>query len=302
MKKISIILPTYNGSRWLVQSIQSCLNQTYEDVELIIIDDHSTDETKQILSRLEDSRVIIHRNDRNMGLPRSLNIGFSLANGDYLSWTSDDNYYAEDAMKEMMLFLESEHASFVFADYYRIIEHDSGIKEVDTVRLRDNPDLSICNGVGACFLYSREILHNVGEYDEDYSLAEDYEFWIRASKKFELVHLSRPLYYYRVHKKSLSAERIIDVMIVTALVRIDHGLARPNQMSTYLINGTSKLICSNPAVFRLAHIILYNRIHGIINSYVRNEITKDECKNELSRILGRLRTISTILPNPILRL
>ena len=91
--KVSIVLPTYNGARYLKSSVESCLNQTHKNIELVIVDDCSTDETPDIVRSYNDPRIRYVRNETNQRLPRSLNIGFALATGDYLTWTSDDNEF-----------------------------------------------------------------------------------------------------------------------------------------------------------------------------------------------------------------
>lgn len=92
---ISIVLPIYNGEKYMKQSIDSVINQTYANWELLIVDDGSTDNTAAIAREYaeKDNRIKYYKNPQNMRLPKTLNRGFSLATGDYLTWTSDDNYY-----------------------------------------------------------------------------------------------------------------------------------------------------------------------------------------------------------------
>ena len=101
---ISIILPVYNGEKYLSQSISSCLNQTYTNLELIIVNDCSNDTTLAIANSYAeiDSRVIIVNNKENKKLPASLNIGHQIAKGDYITWTSDDNIYELNAMEILL--------------------------------------------------------------------------------------------------------------------------------------------------------------------------------------------------------
>ena len=123
---ISIVLPVYNGERYLKKSIESCLNQSYRNWELLIIDDGSTDRSAEIAKEYVqiDSRVHYYRNEHNLKLPKTLNRGFSLASGAYLTWTSDDNYYYENAFEKMVQALEKEKSDFVFAACSIINEQD----------------------------------------------------------------------------------------------------------------------------------------------------------------------------------
>ncbi len=117
---ISIVLPVYNGRKYVKESIASCLNQTFSDFELIIVDDCSQDQTPAIIDELArtDSRIKVIRNERNQKLPASLNIGFKQARGIYHTWTSHDNAYLPAALEEMLEFLQKHsHIDIVYCDY-----------------------------------------------------------------------------------------------------------------------------------------------------------------------------------------
>lgn len=107
MKKISVVLPVYNGEQYIEESIQSVLNQTWQDWELIIVDDCSTDRTPEIIRwyAQQEPRIQVIQNAENQKLPRSLNIGFQCALGDYFTWTSDDNRYKPEAFETMLAYL-----------------------------------------------------------------------------------------------------------------------------------------------------------------------------------------------------
>jgi len=100
--RVTIVLPTFNGSRYIRQSIESCLNQTYRNIELIIIDDGSTDNTIEIINSYRDDRLRLIQFEENLGHIAALNYGFSVSTGDFLTWTSDDDYYALDAISQMV--------------------------------------------------------------------------------------------------------------------------------------------------------------------------------------------------------
>ena len=104
MPKVSIVLPTYNGSAFITEAIDSILNQTFSDFELIIVNDCSTDNTFQLCKDYaqKDKRIKLISNSTNLKLPASLNVGFSYATGEYFTWTSDDNYYKDNAIEKMV--------------------------------------------------------------------------------------------------------------------------------------------------------------------------------------------------------
>jgi glycosyltransferase involved in cell wall biosynthesis len=204
---VSIVLPTYNGSRYLRQSVASCLAQTYEDFELIVVDDASTDRTPTIIAELAaaDGRIRTVRNEPNRKLPASLNVGFGRARGDYLTWTSDDNLYRPHALAAMVAALEAEAAvDMVYTDVTLI---DEAGNPIGSLEAGPPEDFGRRNVVGACFLYRRAVSETLGGYAEDLFLAEDYEYWLRASCRFRLQPLHQDLYLYRVHADSLTGQQ-----------------------------------------------------------------------------------------------
>jgi glycosyltransferase involved in cell wall biosynthesis len=201
---VSIVLPTYNGSRWLAESIESCLRQTYPNWELILVDDASTDSTPEIIARYaeQDARIRTVRNPANRRLPGSLNAGFALARGKLLTWTSDDNEYRPNALAVMAAYLE-EHpeADIVYSDFSMVDEEGRVLERWEA---RPKEVLVGFWGCGACFLYRRAVMERVGDYAEDLFLAEDYDFWLRASISCSLHPLNEDLYLYRYHGASLT--------------------------------------------------------------------------------------------------
>jgi glycosyltransferase involved in cell wall biosynthesis len=206
--KVSIILPTYNGARYLRESIDSCLTQTYPNVELIAVDDCSTDDTPRILSEYAaDSRVKIIRHAVNSKLPSALNTGFANATGTYLTWTSDDNRFAPHALDELTRYLEEHrYVGFVYSDYWLIDEKGETIRRVEAgppEHLRERCAIT-------SFLYRREVYEQVGDYDPALFRIEDYEYWLRISQRFALAWYPEPLYYYRRHPSSLTSADQLD--------------------------------------------------------------------------------------------
>lgn len=208
---ISVVLPVYNGEDSLKKSIDSVLQQTYADFELIIVNDCSTDSTSQIIeeSIQRDCRVRCITNKTNQKLPGSLNIGFAEARGEFFTWTSHDNMYHEDALKVMVNELKkNNHIGMVYCDFFMIDENDN---EIGIYRQDPPETLAFKNPVGACFLYRREIAEKIGEYDTDLFLAEDYEYWLRIWENSKINHIPQVLYYYRKHDKSLTETKKTEI-------------------------------------------------------------------------------------------
>jgi glycosyltransferase involved in cell wall biosynthesis len=209
---VSVVLPTFNGERYLAESIESVLGQTHSNLELIIVDDCSTDSTPEIAAHYakQDNRVRVHRNATNQRLPRSLNIGFAMARGEYLTWTSDDNRYRPAALATMSRALcEKPDIGMVYCNM-SIIDELGAAKSTYPV---DEPgSLLRGNSIGACFMYRRQVYKTVGDYDPAVTFAEDYDYWLRISRNFLFARITTDLYEYRMHSQSLtSRERRQDI-------------------------------------------------------------------------------------------
>lgn len=204
---ISIVLPTYNGSRFLSAAIQSCLDQTFRDWELIIVDDASTDATPTVVSQFVamDTRIRNIRHEQNRKLPAALNSGFAQSQGEFLTWTSDDNLFCPRALETMVGFLNAHHGTDIVYSGYTVINENSEPLGHRPPR----PIEEICHGnpVGCCFLYRRAVHEELGGYAEDLFTAEDYDFWLRAARTFAFTMLNEDLYRYRLHAASLTGSK-----------------------------------------------------------------------------------------------
>jgi len=201
---ISIILPTYNGSRYLRRSIESCLAQSYHNIELILVNDGSVDDTAVIIEHYAelDRRIKVIHNEVNLQLPASLNKGFALAKGEYITWTSDDNLFGKDALQVLLDNMQAKGSDIIYSSYH-FIDESGG--RLGTFAGIPEEVLFKCV-VGACFLYKRSVHEQLGGYDETKFRMEDMDFWLRAFTKFKIHFIDHPdLYSYRRHPNSLTA-------------------------------------------------------------------------------------------------
>jgi glycosyltransferase involved in cell wall biosynthesis len=202
---VSIVLPVYNGEKFLAQSIESCLNQTYQNLELIIVDDCSTDQTSVIAQKYasDDCRVKIITNNGNKKLPASLNIGHREASGDYFTWTSDDNLYEFDAIETLVNALIENKVDIVYSNIFLIDQVGKQKREKKFISFEN---VLFGNYIGSCFLYHKGVFERNSGYKENLFLVEDYDFWLRAIEHSIYFHLHRNLYCYRNHSESLTAQ------------------------------------------------------------------------------------------------
>ena len=256
--RVSIVLPTYNGSRYLAGAVAAIRAQTFTDWELVIIDDCSKDPTPGLIARLaaSDPRIRAFRNETNQRLPRSLNIGFGHARGELLTWTSDDNEHRPDALAALTGFLDAHPATdLVYAD---AMDMDDDGRDIGPWRAPEPHELAWINSVNACFLYRRAVQQQLGGYDPAWTLVEDWDFWLRASIGFRLAPLHRDLYRYRRHAASLTSTRAAE--IARARIRLMETrtpelpwLGAKGRCETYLKMARSSAEIGDPEAERRFH-------------------------------------------------
>jgi len=224
--KVSIVLPVYKVCPYLQQSIGSCLTQTHRNIELLVVDDGSADNVGTVANGYNDPRVHLLRHVQNRGIAAALNTGFEAATGDFLTWTSDDNYYHPSAIAEMLGFLQTyPNIDFVYAEMH-IIDERPGVHQPRVWEVKPPQWLwaKESNPVGACFLYRRRVFEELRGYDTSAFLVEDYEYWLRVAKRFRMQRLFKPLYYYRYHTDTLTARHDrSEVLAKLREVKRQHG-------------------------------------------------------------------------------
>lgn len=226
---ISIVLPTHNGQRYIRQSIRSCLNQTHKNIELIIVNDGSEDDTEKIVKSFRDPRIKYYGFKNNLGLPHILNEGFKHARGDFFTWISDDNVFHKKALQVMLEFLTDHHQDFVYTDYWIKNETDKIFAKRKIKNFREG------NFVGPSFLYSKKLAKKIGLYDPDKELIEDYDYWFRASKEFKLNYLPKKLYFYRYSQETLTYKKEREIQILFELQKSKYCLESASSIKRRII-------------------------------------------------------------------
>jgi glycosyltransferase involved in cell wall biosynthesis len=205
---VSVVLPTYNQADYLPQALKSVLNQTWQDRELIVVNDGSTDDTPDILRAYQERHAFTVIHQENRKLPRALNAGFRRARGEYLTWTSSDNIMLPRMLEVLVDALDRHpRVGLVYADWEVIDDGGTVIGGVETLDF-DRHLLLRTNYINACFLYRRACQDVVGLYDPEYIYVEDWEYWLRIAGSFDMMRVPQRLYQYRIHGDSLSEEKL----------------------------------------------------------------------------------------------
>ena len=245
---ISLVLPVHNGERYLREALDSILAQTFADFELIAVDDCSTDATPAILAEYaaREPRMRVLTNATNLKLPASLNRGFAEARGRWFGWTSDDNVLRPNMLARLLDAAEARPDCDVVHSDYMVIDELGNVVERRSVAPAE--DLVLGNVVGCSFLYRAEVDRALGGYDENLFGLEDYDFWLRAARRFRFLPLHEDLYLYRRHDSSLTTKRGRQIRRMAARLmkrEIDVLPAGPRRAAAYV-----NLCCRDPFTLR----------------------------------------------------
>jgi glycosyltransferase involved in cell wall biosynthesis len=203
---ISVLVPVYNGIPYLPDALASVLQQTWRDFEVVVIDDASTDASWEVIRACRDARVRAFRNERNLGLPGTLNRGLALCQGEWIARQDQDDL-CHPARLEAQLMHVREHPDvmLLFSDASII---DANGKYRGRRRTVSEPaevrwDLCFrCNFPHSAAFLNRAVVESVGGYREMHA-CEDYDLWSRVGKIAAISSLRRPLMRYRVHERSM---------------------------------------------------------------------------------------------------
>lgn len=197
---VSIVTPSLNQGRYLEATVRSVLEQDYPNVEHIVVDGGSTDETLEVLRRYEDVRWI---SEPDRGQAHALNKGFSLARGSVLGWLNADDVYLSGAIASAVDALRTSGAALVHGGWSQIDENGASLHEIAPIPWDYRLQLEVRNGVAQPgTLFTREAFEAVGGIDESYRYAMDYDLWLKIGKRFGVCHVDRVLAAYRLHPES----------------------------------------------------------------------------------------------------
>ncbi len=210
---ITVYITNYNYGKYIRQAIESVLNQTFQDFELFVIDDGSTDNSKAIIESYAGHPKISIIYQKNKGLNITNNIALRLANGKYIMRLDADDYLASNALETMTNLLEADDSlGMVFPDYFLVDAQNNIIAEVKRHDFKEDVELYDQPAHGACTIIRTEFLDSIGGYDESYSCQDGYELWIKFISKYKVTNIREMLFYYRRHGENLTTNenRILD--------------------------------------------------------------------------------------------
>lgn len=224
-KKISIIIPTYNSAELLPRAIKSVLNQSFQDFEIIIIDDASTDKTLDVVKKFlkKDNRIKYEKLKKNSGgAAKPKNTGIKISEGEFIATLdADDEWFPSKLAKQLNIFQESEKKNLGFVGCFAkhiYIEEDVELL-FKIPRYKNMLRYILARdylGSGSSIVYKKEVFSKVGGFDENLKSGQDAEMRIRLSKFYDFDFVEEPLLTYYFHKENISSslsikERMKDI-------------------------------------------------------------------------------------------
>ena len=206
--EVSVIIPTYNRAHYICSAIQSVLNQTFEDFEIIVVDDASTDDTREIIDKFEDERIYYIRHKKNRGGSASRNTGIKHSRGKFIAFLDDDDLWMRNKLEKQLDLINKTSEIGVVYTGVLLINNSGQIISHKIPSLRGNifPDILKKNYVGSCsmVLVRKECFTRIGLFDENLPAGQDWDMWIRLAKRYQFDSVNEPLVLYRVHEKRIS--------------------------------------------------------------------------------------------------
>ena len=286
MPKVTVLMPVYNGERYLRKAIDSILCQTFQDFDFLIIDDGSRDNTLEIINSYQDQRIKLIQNSQNLGISKALNKGLDLATGKYIARMDCDDISLPERFQKQVDFLDQHPEIIVVGSYMDIIDTQGNKlnQQYQYPLVHDDivNSMLILNPMGHPSVMFRhfEVL-KIGGYrsmDEWKNVStEDYDLWLRiASKNHELANLAEPLIYYRNHSNSLTQLAFANNTLVDGFNKC------------FYISGSDVFGCSSEEL----KLLRERKHYLVIGLFIK--IAKNLSKNGKNRFSKRLKDKSFI--------
>jgi glycosyltransferase involved in cell wall biosynthesis len=204
---VSILMPAYNSERYIETAIKSVLAQSYKDWELLIVDDGSEDETKEIINAFhnQDKRIRVISNKKRLGIPKSRNIGLRKSRGSLCCHLDSDDYIRKDAIKKMVKMFKKKNSALIYSKYSSVDERGKLIRKEKAPRFSRRKIANI--GWQHFGMYKRDIALAVGGFNEALITCSDGDLFVKIAKKYPCKRYNRYLYFYRWHDKNIGHSR-----------------------------------------------------------------------------------------------
>ena len=205
--QVSIIMPVYNGEKYIKETIESILSQTFKDFEFIIIDDHSTDNSVNIISSFKDPRIKLSVNEKNLGLSNTLNLAIENSKAKYIARMDHDDISLPNRIEEQFNFMEQNPEIGACGTYIKMFGFgEPRIKKFPLKGSDIKAELLLHSPMAhPTVMFRKEVLKKYDlKYNSEYDGAEDYDLWERMNTVTIMANIPKILLNYRLHESQLS--------------------------------------------------------------------------------------------------
>ncbi|CAI3796517.1 glycosyltransferase family 2 protein [Rheinheimera sp. MM224] len=205
---VSVIMPAYNVAGYIAESIQSVIAQSFQQWELLIVDDRSTDDTVNVVQQYaNDSRIKLIQNDKNLGGAGSRNVAIKAAQGRYIAFLDSDDLWAPEKLERQLAFMHEKKADFSFSGYSTITEQGAVVDDIEVPSKINFNKLLKHNYIGCLTaIYDTKPFGKI--YMPLVRKRQDFALWLELLKRFDYAYgLNENLGQYRVRAGSLSASK-----------------------------------------------------------------------------------------------
>lgn len=206
---VSVVIPCYNSKKYIVKCLQSVLNQTHTNLEIIVIDDASTDKSVEIISKIEDKRLKIIQNQSNKGIVFCLNEGIKVAQGKYIARLDTDDFMQRDRIEKQVAFLsENQEYAMVGSHHILVDEKENVLQYVSFPETYEEIQIFkyFLNPISHPTTMFKASVFEEFTYSEEYLHCEDYALWFQISNKYKIANLLECTTFYRIHNESITAK------------------------------------------------------------------------------------------------
>lgn len=220
---VSVIMPCFNAEKYLKTAIESILNQTYKNLEFIIIDDGSTDSTSEIIKTFDDNRIVFISRDKNYGISNCLNIGINKANGKYIARMDADDISIANRIEIQYSFMERNLDYVLCGTQYLNFDNKGTSNLLESHQILQLMLLR-CNQIihPSVFIRKSILIENGIRYNENMLYSQDYDLWIKLTNYGKICNLPQPLIKYRIHNGQISKAKFSDQKRLDLAVRKDY--------------------------------------------------------------------------------
>ncbi|MEZ4599309.1 MAG: glycosyltransferase family 2 protein [Syntrophotaleaceae bacterium] len=244
MPSVSVVVPTCNRAHMIEKAINSVLNQTFEDLELIVVDDCSEDETAEVVEQIKDPRLKFFRQTERKGAAEARNAGVAVSSGKYLAFLDDDDEWLPDKLqRQLEVFKTDPEMGMVYSGYYYVNAENNEIYrefqpswrgKLDDLLLMEN-----CIGTTSSAVVGRDCFNQVGGFDVSLPSSQDWDLWIRIAQVRPIDYVSCPLVKFLNHD-----------------ARITHNMGSKIQGKVKLLKKIMPLVQNKPKVLSHHYFVI----------------------------------------------